>query len=44
VSVVRQWDPPRRVADAERGAEIRRASAWLERLVRAYRGNQLRQG
>src|SRR5205085_1672199 len=29
VSVLRQWDPPRRVADTERGREIRRASAWL---------------
>ncbi len=44
MSVVRQWDAPRRVADTERGAEIRRSIAWLERLVQAYRGNQLRQG
>jgi len=44
VSVVRQWPAPRRVADTERGAEIRRSIAWLERLVQAYRANQLRQG
>jgi len=43
ISVVRQWDRPRTVADTERGAEIRRAIAWLERLAQAYRGNQLQQ-
>jgi fructose-1,6-bisphosphatase-3 len=42
VSVVREWQPPRRVADTERGREMRRAIAWLERLVQAYRTNQLR--
>ncbi len=42
VSVLSQWDPPRRIADTERGAEMRRSIAWLERLVRAYRENQLR--
>jgi fructose-1,6-bisphosphatase-3 len=44
VTVLRQWDPPRRVADTERGAAIRREIAWLERLIRAYRSNLLRQG
>lgn len=44
VSVVRQWDSPRRVADTERGAELARQAALLERLIRAYRTNQLRQG
>jgi fructose-1,6-bisphosphatase-3 len=44
VSVVRQESTPRTVADTERGAELRREIAWLERLVQAYRGNQLRQG
>jgi fructose-1,6-bisphosphatase-3 len=44
VSVVRQWDAPRRVGDTERGAELARQSALLERLVHAYRTNQLRQG
>ncbi len=43
ISVLRQWEQPRTVADTERGAEIRRAIAWLERLAQAYRGNQLQQ-
>jgi fructose-1,6-bisphosphatase-3 len=42
VSVLREHDPPRRVGDTERGAEMRRAIAWLEQLVRAYRENRLR--
>jgi fructose-1,6-bisphosphatase III len=42
VSVLRQWDPPRRIADTERGDEMRRAIAWLEQLVRAYKENRLR--
>jgi fructose-1,6-bisphosphatase-3 len=44
VSVVRQWDTPRRIGDTERGAELARQAALLERLVHAYRTNQLRQG
>lgn len=44
VTPVRRWDPPRRVADTERGAEVRSQIALLERLVEAYRGNDLRQG
>jgi len=44
VSVVREWSGARRVGDTEQGVEIRRAIAWLEKLIRAYRGNQLRQG
>jgi fructose-1,6-bisphosphatase-3 len=43
VAVLREWKPPRRVADTERGAEIRRSIVWLERLVQAYRHHQLRQ-
>ncbi len=43
ISVLRQWERPRTVGDTERGAELRRAIAWLERLARAYRGNQLQQ-
>jgi fructose-1,6-bisphosphatase-3 len=42
VSVLRQHDPPRRVADTERGAELQRSIAWLEQLVQAYRENRLR--
>jgi fructose-1,6-bisphosphatase-3 len=44
VSVVREWSPPHRVADTEAGAELRREMALLERLVQAYRTNQLRPG
>ncbi len=42
VSVLREWEPPRRVGDTERGAEMARSIAWLEQLVRAYRENRLR--
>jgi fructose-1,6-bisphosphatase-3 len=42
VSVLRQHDPPRRVADTERGGELQRSIAWLEQLVQAYRENRLR--
>jgi fructose-1,6-bisphosphatase-3 len=44
VEVLRRHPAPRRVADTERGAEIRRAVAWLDRLAAAYRTNRLRQG
>ena len=40
--MVRRWDPPRRVADTERGQELRGTIALLERLVRAYETNRLR--
>lgn len=43
VSVIRQWNPLRRVSDTERGAELTRQIALLERLAQAYRTNQLRQ-
>src|SRR4029077_5272700 len=33
VSVIRQHEPARRIGDTERGEEVRRAIAWLERLV-----------
>ncbi len=42
VSVIRAHDPPRVVGDTARGGELRRQSAWLERLVKAYRENRLR--
>jgi fructose-1,6-bisphosphatase-3 len=41
--VVREWDRPRRVGDTERGAEIRARIELLERLVQAYRTNELRE-
>jgi fructose-1,6-bisphosphatase-3 len=43
VTVIRQEERPRTVADTERGDEVRRALAWLERLTLAYRTNRLRQ-
>ncbi len=36
VSTLRQYDPPRRVADTEQGATIRSTIAMLERLVAGY--------
>jgi fructose-1,6-bisphosphatase III len=42
VSVVRTWDRPRRMADTERGDQIRCEIRLLERLIEAYRNNDLR--
>jgi fructose-1,6-bisphosphatase-3 len=44
ITEVRHWQPPRRVADTEHGADIRAQLHLLERLVEAYRSNRLRQG
>ncbi|HEX8199447.1 MAG TPA: fructose-bisphosphatase class III [Isosphaeraceae bacterium] len=44
ITDVRRWDPPRRVADTERGEEIARDLELLEHLVTAYRTNKLRPG
>jgi fructose-1,6-bisphosphatase-3 len=43
VTTVRSWDRPRRMADTERGADFRGEIALLERLIDAYRHNDLRQ-
>jgi fructose-1,6-bisphosphatase-3 len=43
VSVVRTWDRPHRMADTERGDQLRCEIRMLERLVEAYRNNDLRQ-
>ncbi|AGA26821.1 fructose-1,6-bisphosphatase [Singulisphaera acidiphila] len=43
VSVVRTWDRPHRIADTERGDQIRGEVRMLERLIAAYRNNELRQ-
>jgi fructose-1,6-bisphosphatase-3 len=43
VTDVRVWDKPRRTADTERGAELRIRIKLLERLIDAYRKNELRQ-
>ncbi|QDU59226.1 Fructose-1,6-bisphosphatase class 3 [Planctomycetes bacterium Pan216] len=42
MEVIREWDPPRTVADTERGAEIRHQITLLEALVEAYRRNRIR--
>jgi fructose-1,6-bisphosphatase III len=43
VTEIRKWDPPRRVADSQRGQEIRWQIEMLEKLIDAYRGNRLQQ-
>jgi len=41
--VVRSWKQPRRMSDTERGKQLRCEIEMLERLVTAYRSNQIRQ-
>ncbi|MFQ5667073.1 MAG: fructose-bisphosphatase class III [Candidatus Binatia bacterium] len=41
VSVVREYTTPRRLADTQRGSQIRSDIALLERLAAAYRRNEL---
>src|SRR4051794_14299841 len=41
ISVIRINEPVRRIADTEKGAEVRAGIVWLERLVQAYRENRL---
>ncbi len=43
VSTVRVWNQPRRNADTERGSAFRSQILLLERLIEAYRNNDLRQ-
>jgi fructose-1,6-bisphosphatase-3 len=43
-TVVKQYPEPRRVADTERGEEIRADIGLLEQLVEAYRRNEIRPG
>ncbi|MDP9174641.1 MAG: fructose-1,6-bisphosphatase [Planctomycetota bacterium] len=43
VAVIRTWDVPRRMADTERGKRWRCEIDMLERLIDAYRNNDLRQ-
>jgi fructose-1,6-bisphosphatase III len=43
ISEVRTWDRPRRTDDTERGTEFRCEIAMLERLIEAYRDNDIRQ-
>lgn len=42
VQTIRTWDPPRRVADTERGDELAAQVALIERLIDAYKTNRLR--
>jgi fructose-1,6-bisphosphatase III len=42
ITEVRKWDKPRRIADTERGAQLRIEIEMLEKLVEAYRSNSLR--
>ena len=43
ISVVREWDQRRRVADSQRGRDLCQAIVHLERLIEAYRKNRLPQ-
>jgi fructose-1,6-bisphosphatase-3 len=43
ITVVREWDRPKRVADSRRGRRIKSRIRELERLIEAYRNNDLLQ-
>jgi fructose-1,6-bisphosphatase-3 len=43
VTTIRTWETPRRTADTERGRELQCQIAMLEKLIQAYRENNLRQ-
>ncbi len=43
ITVVREWEQPRRVADSERGRHVRHVIANLENLIEAYRNHELPQ-
>jgi fructose-1,6-bisphosphatase-3 len=43
IEVIRTSDTPRRMSDTERGKEMRHQIELLERLIEAYRNNDLRQ-
>ena len=43
ITVVREWDRPKRVADSWRGRRIKSRIKELERLIEAYRNNDLLQ-
>jgi fructose-1,6-bisphosphatase III len=43
ITVVREWDRPKRIADSQRGRRIRSRIKELERLIEAFRRNDLRQ-
>lgn len=43
ITVVREWERPRRVADSQRGRRLRSIIEQLERLIAAYRNHELRE-
>jgi fructose-1,6-bisphosphatase III len=43
ITVIRQWDRPKTVADSQRGRRIRSFIEQLERLIAAYRNHELRE-
>ncbi|MDB5323149.1 MAG: hypothetical protein JWN40_4780 [Phycisphaerales bacterium] len=43
VTLIREWGAARKIADTERGKEMRHTMQMLERLAEAYRNNDLRQ-
>jgi fructose-1,6-bisphosphatase III len=43
ITVVREWEKPRRVADSQRGRYLRQVIKLLEELIEAYRSNDLPQ-
>ena len=43
ITVVREWERPRRVADSQRGRRLRSVIVQLERLIEAYRNHELRE-
>jgi fructose-1,6-bisphosphatase III len=43
ITVVREWETAKKVADSRRGRDLRSAISQLERLIAAYRNNDLQQ-
>lgn len=43
ITVVREWDHPKRVAESQRGRDLRCTIEQLERLIQAYRNHDLPQ-
>lgn len=44
VTWVREWEMPKRVGDGLMGLELRSSISYLERLIKAYKANELVQG
>ena len=43
ITVVREWDRPKTVADSQRGRRLRSTIEQLERLIAAYRNHEIRE-